>query len=640
MTSAPEVGEDNNLPNAFVRPKKPDDGKTPQRLLRVDQIYSRKDRQVHFVKTAKATSKPDRHGKTALVVRRVINEQGILTTTEIDIKSSHLQDIFSDIFADVPDLELSKTPPIASPKLFFHARPHLMEREAKEKEKSHPDQKLIDDIRTAIRFVEEDYGDMTTNVESLLANGQITWDQLWAIFPPKTSCLAPNYGLLQQTQAFYFEKSSYSSRDDHSRFFNIRGKVITHDGSNFGWGHISIEIDQFEGARQLTSLNAYPLANSIDYNVLREKLIARGRRYVGMLARPKCFEYAGGYSSLVAAIREEVVGMGKLNATKFNVRDAFHVLEDVDQAAGRVVVDPKAFAIHNPFLSLSEPGVNAKDVIVGRALDESQLLVCAHWINGFSFGSKTWGQLMMENLTDIVWNEEAFTKLVMKEERRNLIHQLVRSHRLDKETFDDIIPNKGQGLVFLLAGPPGVGKTLTAEAVAETTRRPLYVVSVGELGSDAGYIDRKLKSIFDISRSWGCVLLIDEADVFLSVRGQNPASDILVGIFLRRMETYGGILVLTTNRQNNIDKAFQSRIHFTIEYTDLDQEGRAAVWKNLIGSTRLNHESINDQGIAKLSKREMNGRQIKNAVACATSLARDQEKALTVEDIECLLDIL
>ncbi len=83
-----------------------------QRLLRVDQIYSRKDRQVHFVKTAKVTVKPDRFGKTALVVRRIISKQGMLAKTEVDIKSNLLKDLFLDIFAGVDGLELNKTPPV------------------------------------------------------------------------------------------------------------------------------------------------------------------------------------------------------------------------------------------------------------------------------------------------------------------------------------------------------------------------------------------------------------------------------------------------------------------------------------------------------------------------------------------------
>lgn len=204
------------------------------------------------------------------------------------------------------------------------------------------------------------------------------------------------------------------------------------------------------------------------------------------------------------------------------------------------------------------PYVFARDFILIRNLKETQLLVCAHWINGFSLPSKTWGQLIVENLAEIKWNDEAFQKLVMKEDRRRLIHGLVKAHRQDGETFDDFVQGKGRGLVCLLAGPPGVGKTLTAEVVAETTRRPLYVVSIGELGIDADVVDQRLVMILEITRRWGCVLLIDEADVFLSVRGQNLEKDTLVSIFLRHIEYFRGILILTTNRHSIIDPAFTS----------------------------------------------------------------------------------
>lgn len=195
------------------------------------------------------------------------------------------------------------------------------------------------------------------------------------------------------------------------------------------------------------------------------------------------------------------------------------------------MVDPEAYAVHNASSILREPYVFAEYFTTTRDLSEDQLFVCAYWINGFSFLSKTWGSFMVENLSDIVWNEEAFKKLVVKEERRRLIHGLVKAHRQDESSFDDIAQDKGQGLVCLLAGSPGVGKTLTAEVVAETTRRSLYVVSTGELGIDADVVDRRLVTILEITRRWGYVLLIDEADVFLSLRGQDLAKDTLVSIF-------------------------------------------------------------------------------------------------------------
>ena len=84
------------------------------------------------------------------------------------------------------------------------------------------------------------------------------------------------------------------------------------------------------------------------------------------------------------------------------------------------------------------------------------------------------------------------------------------------------------------------------------------------------------------------------------------------------------------------------RIHFTITYPDLTEESRTTVWKNFIDTAVevTDHSSIDKEGIARLARRKLNGRQIKNAVSCATSLAREQGAPLTVEGIESLLDIL
>ena len=112
MAPAAERNDQDDPQEPSVRRVMTDQGNKAQRLLRVDQIYSRKDRQVHFVKTAKRTSKPDRHGKTALVVRRIISRQGMLASTEIDIKSKLLENLLLEIFADIEGLELDKTPPM------------------------------------------------------------------------------------------------------------------------------------------------------------------------------------------------------------------------------------------------------------------------------------------------------------------------------------------------------------------------------------------------------------------------------------------------------------------------------------------------------------------------------------------------
>jgi hypothetical protein len=174
------------------------------------------------------------------------------------------------------------------------------------------------------------------------------------------------------------------------------------------------------------------------------------------------------------------------------------------------MVDPISFWAHNSDSDLNQPLVYAVDEMSREGLSDTDHLICAYWINGFSLTLKRWCQMAVETMDNVQWNHEAFQKLVMDEDRRALIHALVKAHRNDATTFDDIIANKGQGLVGLLSGPPGVGKTLTAEAVSEVTERPLYMVSAGELGIEADEVDKRLGVILDITRRWGCVLLIDE----------------------------------------------------------------------------------------------------------------------------------
>ena len=90
-----------------------------------------------------------------------------------------------------------------------------------------------------------------------------------------------------------------------------------------------------------------------------------------------------------------------------------------------------------------------------------------------------------------------------------LLQSLVEAHNADLG-FDDFVQGKGHGLVINLYGPPGVGKTLSAEATSEHVRRPLYIVGSGDLGTTGESLDANLRRIFDIATSWKAIVLIDE----------------------------------------------------------------------------------------------------------------------------------
>jgi len=253
---------------------------------------------------------------------------------------------------------------------------------------------------------------------------------------------------------------------------------------------------------------------------------------------------------------------------------------------------------------------------------------------GFSFVTKKWGEIIIENISEIVYDDTAFDKLVLEDEKKKLIKSLVVH---STRTFTDIITGKGGGCIFLLHGPPGVGKTLTSEAIAELLHRPLYSVSVGELGTETNELERKLSEILEVAATWNAVILIDEADIFLEKRTeQDIHRNALVGIFLRLLEYHQGVMFLTTNRVKSFDPAFHSRISMALKYDDLNQEARAQVWKNFLDVAQVSGVNVDE-----FSKHIINGRQIKTTIRLAKALALSEGDDVPVTDahIKGVLDV-
>ena len=203
---------------------------------------------------------------------------------------------------------------------------------------------------------------------------------------------------------------------------------------------------------------------------------------------------------------------------------------------------------------------------------------------------------------------------------------LVEHHRTVQDS-NDLIDGKGGGCTFLLDGSPGIGKTASAECLAELLHRPLYSVSSGELGTTPEDLESRLKNILDMASNWNAVLLIDEVDIFLEKRDKSDINrNTLVGIFLKLLEYYDGILFLTTNRVDCIDAAFVSRISLSIRFPDLDANARKIVWDNLLG---LVSNKVNDIDTSKLANTVLNGRDIKHVVRLANIVAQAQKEPLS-----------
>lgn len=158
-----------------------------------------------------------------------------------------------------------------------------------------------------------------------------------------------------------------------------------------------------------------------------------------------------------------------------------------------------------------KPGEDVLD-----AISAEDFMICDFQIPGFSLFDKKWCFFAVDFIRDVEFNNTAFQQLLLPKNHKELVHALVKNHGTDD--FDDLIKGKGKGLVFVLHGTPGVGKTFTAESIADDVRKPLYVVNSGELGVSPSVVEEHLNSALSLATQWGAIVLIDEADVFLEQR--------------------------------------------------------------------------------------------------------------------------
>lgn len=281
------------------------------------------------------------------------------------------------------------------------------------------------------------------------------------------------------------------------------------------------------------------------------------------------------------------------------------------------VIDEEAGTHPEVKLETDDDGSNNKC----HVFTEEELLIASPVVLGFAFSEKYWLEFSLSGIEEIRWNAEAFDSLVLPDRVKQNLKGLVSSHRFNAaKTIDDVIQGKGKGLNVVLHGPPGVGKTLTGESIAEYLKCPLYAVSAGELGTNSRSLEQDLNRIMDITHSWGAILLLDEADVFLEARQPHDIHrNSLVSVFLRLTEYYQGILFLTTNRVETFDEAFQSRIHMGIRYENLQPKARKKIWQHHVGKVEAMTEKekgdvkhFTEQDFDELSKRNMNGRQVSN----------------------------
>ena len=231
------------------------------------------------------------------------------------------------------------------------------------------------------------------------------------------------------------------------------------------------------------------------------------------------------------------------------------------------------------------------------------------------------------DITPYAYSPDLRHKLVLPREQTDLIDILTAEMDV---LMDDIVAGKSGGTTVLCAGPPGVGKTLTAEVYSEFIKRPLYRVHSGQLGLNVASMEAALKDVLTRAQRWGAVMLIDEADVYIRRRDDDMTANAVVGVFLRVLEYFNGLLFLTTNRVDDIDEAIVSRCIALIRFHAPDASSRRRIWEVMSGQFELGLEPALIDELAETFS-DATGRDIKGLAKLVAKWCQHKSVAPSLE---------
>jgi hypothetical protein len=605
---------------------------------------------------------------TALTTEKSYDSRKKLEVDSIVIQSPLLKRVLHRVLKDYPGVttKLNRLTFTAPFKPFVHRWSEFTQvldsDEYDEATKTHV--KLLYDV------LHDELKDVILAVKDYTKNAVVTYEHVWAIFQPGSTLFTSKSG---RPVALKLEQGNYGEHHRYGHCYMLEADRIDWDGTKFGHDSVQQIVLPFAGTVPITELICYPMQFHPECESVQKELVERGRLFEQLAGfHYKSYEGMAIDHSAIGSTQISVDNRIVVDAASYGKFNAEHIrtLKPLQRADAMVSAqtihcdddggyyDENMHNNRNQFYSHDDRQDPDFDDGLEKArvpLTEDQLMLCTPVVKGYGLKQKKWLEFFVDCMGEVQFSERAFEQLVLPAGHKQMILAFAQSQVRYKDRFDDDITGKGKGMIMLLSGGPGIGKTLTAESVAEAMKVPLYVMSAGDLGVSSWDVEQNLNRVLEMAAKWNAVLLLDECDVFLEARSTSDLDrNRIVSIFLRTLEYYEGILFLTTNRVKNMDEAFQSRIHLSLEYPPLDRPARKKVWSGFLNrAARAAAEQtvavdddappaghdLTDAQIDKLAKLEINGRVIKNVLKTSNLLACHEGKKLNFDHLKTVLKI-
>jgi SpoVK/Ycf46/Vps4 family AAA+-type ATPase len=267
----------------------------------------------------------------------------------------------------------------------------------------------------------------------------------------------------------------------------------------------------------------------------------------------------------------------------------------------------------------------AQALVVAGPDAESSVLLSAAERAARTFTSDRLAQIADRLSTTLTWDD-----LVLPNDIRAEVDEVWRAAAARRQVFEqwgfEQRTPYGRAVSALFTGEPGTGKTMCATLVARELGVELYRVDLSKLVDKyIGETEKHLATLFSEAERGRCVLLFDEADSLFGKRTKGGESateryaNLEVNYLLQRIETFSGIVILTTNQESVIDDAFKRRLRYRVSFPFPSEDERALMWRRLIPPEAPTAGNLEPEALAR--KFRLSGGHMKSAVLRAAFAA-------------------